>query len=774
MNSFMSSGRDCSLVSNRPRSTGTTYGDIETGEYTTDTGDSTAGSAGLEVQHSPRYRRRPKMAPKRATRSTPATTTTTTYVTNAQLKALIDHGVADALAARDADRSMNGDDSHNSGTGVRRQAPPARNNFSMENQIKFATYTLLGSAQTWWSSHVKTVGHDVAYVMTWTDLKNKMTDKYCPRGETKKLEAEMWNLKVKESNKIEKYVGSLPDMIHESVMESKPKTMQDAIEFAKQEVEGKAYAAGSGEKKPSTINANTANNQRDTRAGGNGNAPAKVYAVGRAGTNLDSNVITDMFLLNNRYASVLFDTCADRSFVSTAFSSQIDVTPSTLDHYYDVELADRRIIGLNAIIRGCTLNFLKHPFNIYLIPVEFGSLNVIIGMDWLAKYQVVIVCAEKIVHIPWGNETLIVHGDGSDRGNETRLNLISCTKTQKYMLKGRPIFLAHVTAKEIEDKSEKKRLKDVPIVQNFPEVFPEDCRVIISFEYGKKIFRRRHSELDMVIMNKFVIVFIDDILIYSKNKNEHEEHLKAILELLKKEELYARFSKCEFWVPKQKLCSAPILALPEGSEDFIIYCDASIKGLGDVLMQREKVIAYASRQLKIHEKNYMTHDLEFGAVVFALKIWRHYLYGTKCTVFTDHKSLQHILDQKELNMRQRHWLELLSDYDCEIRYHPAKANVVADALSRKERNKPLRVRALVVTIGLNLPKQILNAQTEAQKPENIKNKDVGGMLIENLKDPKKLRTKKLEPRADGTLCLNGNWLPCYGDLRTVIMHESHK
>ncbi|GJZ89269.1 putative reverse transcriptase domain-containing protein, partial [Tanacetum coccineum] len=161
--------------------------------------------------------------------------------------------------------------------------------------------------------------------------------------------------------------------------------------------------------------------------------------------------------------------------------------------------------------------------------------------------------------------------------------------------------------------------------------------------------------------------------------------------------------------------------------------------------------------------------------VFALKIWRHYLYGTKCTVFTDHKSLQHILDQKELNMRQRRWLELLSDYDCDIRYHPGKANVVADALSRKEREPPLRVRALVMTISLDLPKQILNAQTEARKPENIKNEDVGGMLIENAKFPEALRMEKLEPRTDGTLCLNGrSWLPCYDDLRTVIMHESHK
>nr|GFC07089.1 putative reverse transcriptase domain, ribonuclease H-like domain, aspartic peptidase domain protein [Tanacetum cinerariifolium] len=274
-------------------------------------------------------------------------------------------------------------------------------------------------------------------------------------------------------------------------------------------------------------------------------------------------------------------------------------------------------------------------------------------------------------------------------------------------------------------------------------------------------------------LDKFVIVFIDDILIYSKNKKEHEEHLRTILKLLKKEELYAKFSKCEFWIPK-KLCSAPILALPEGSEDFVAYCDASIKGLGAVLMQRDKVISYASRQLKIHEKNYTTHDLELGAVVFALKTWRHYLYGTKCTVFTDHKSLQHILNQKDLNMRQRRWLELLSDYDCEIRYHSGKENVVDDALSSKER-EPLRVRALVMTIGLDLPQQILNAQTEVRKLENIKKEDVGGMLVENAKNPDAIREQKLEPRADKTQCLNGrSWIPCYGDLRTVIMHESHK
>ncbi|GKF08564.1 putative reverse transcriptase domain-containing protein [Tanacetum coccineum] len=149
-----------------------------------------------------------------------------------------------------------------------------------------------------------------------------------------------------------------------------------------------------------------------------GNAPAKVYVVGHAGINPDSNIVTGTFLLNNRYASILFDIGADRSFVSTAFSSQIDITPTALDHYYDVELADGRIIGLNTIHRGCTLNFLNHPFNIDLMPIELGSFDAIIGMDWLAKYQAIIVCAKKIVRIAWGNETLIVRGDGNNQGNE--------------------------------------------------------------------------------------------------------------------------------------------------------------------------------------------------------------------------------------------------------------------------------------------------------------------------------------------------------------------
>ncbi|GJR46591.1 putative reverse transcriptase domain-containing protein [Tanacetum coccineum] len=454
--------------------------------------------------------------------------------------------------------------------------------------------------------------------------------------------------------------------------------------------------------------------------------------------------------------------------------------------------------------------------------VELGSFDVIVGMDWLAKYHAVIDCAKKIVCIPWGNETLIVHGDGSSRGNGTRLNIISCTKTHKYLLKGHHVFLAHVTTKEIEDKSGEKRLEDVSIVQDFPEVFPEELKGLlltrqVEFQinlvpgvapfppWGAPVLfdKKKDESFQMYIdyreLNKLTVKNrypphrIDDLFdqiqgssVYLKIDLRSGYHQLRVREqdipktafrtryghyefqvmpfgltnapAIPKVQFLghvidcqgihvdpAKFESIKYWVSpktameirqflglagyyrrfiegfskiakpmtkltqkkvtfewgdkqeaafqtlKNKLCSAPILALPQGAENFIVYCNASHKGLGAVLMQNEKVIAYAPRQLKIHEKNYTTHDLELGAVVFALKIWRHYLYGTKYTVFTDHKSLQHILDQKELNMRQRRWLELLSDYDCEIRYHPGKANVVADALSRKERIKPLRV-----------------------------------------------------------------------------------
>ncbi|GJR16668.1 putative reverse transcriptase domain-containing protein [Tanacetum coccineum] len=522
-------------------------------------------------------------------------------------------------------------------------------NYFVENQIKFSTCTLLAGALTWWNSHVLTVSHDVAYAMTWADLRKKMTDKYCLRNEMKKLEAELWNLKVKEAVEMatelmDKKVITIAERQAETKRKFKntSRNNQNQQQQNKRQNTGRAYTAGTGEKKPyggskplcAKCNYHhdrlcapkchkcnkvghfardyirhfkrecpkLKNNKNRRNQVGNDRAPAKVYVVGHAGTNPDSNIVTGTFLLNNRYASILFDTGADRSFVSTAFSSQMDITPSTLDHYYDVELADGRIIGLNTILRGCTLNLLNHPFNINLMPVELGSFDAIIGMDWLAKYQAIIVCAEKIVRCP--------------------------------------LFLAHVTTNEVEDKSEKKRLEDVPIVRDFPEVFPEDL-------LGLPLTRQVEFQIDLIPGAAPVARAP-----YRLTPSEMKELSEKLKELSDKGFIRPSSSPWELrscssrrktdhsgwhlWIPPRLesikighlLCrnrvssifSAPILALPEGSEDFIAYCDTSKKGLDAVLMKREKVIAYASRQLKIHDKNFTTHDLELGAVVFALKI----------------------------------------------------------------------------------------------------------------------------------------------------------
>ncbi|GJS48015.1 putative reverse transcriptase domain-containing protein [Tanacetum coccineum] len=774
-----------------------------------------------------------------------------------------------------------------------------------------------------------------------TSLMKQMTEVYCPRNEIQKMKTELWNLTVKnndltaytqrfqeltmmctkmvpeEEDRVEKFIGGLPDNIQGNVIAAEPTRLQDVVRIANnlmdQKLKGyavrnaenkrrlnnnyennrgqqppfkrqntggqnvaRAYMAGNNEKKeyegtlpfcnkcklhhvgPCTIRCGKCNkighltqnckvtnsttstqrgqmvNQRDVtcfECGAQGHyrkdcpkiknqnrgnkarvpdARGKAYVLGGGDANPGSNTVTGTFLLNDHHAYMLFDSGADRSFVSNTFSALLDITPSALDVSYAVELADGRTSETNTVLRG----------------------------------------------------------DKSDKEKKSTLSIISCVKAQKYIEKGCQLFLAQVMVKETEDKSKEKRLEDVPTVRDFPEVFPEDLpglpptrqvefqidlvpgaapvarapyrlapsemqelstqlqelsdkgfirpssspwgapvlfvkkkdgsfRMCIDYrelnkltvknrypllriddlfdqlqgssvyskidlrsgyhqlrvrdeDIPKTAFRTRYGHYEFQVMpfgltnapavfmdlmnrvcrpylDKFVIVFIDDILIYSKTKEEHDAHLRLILELLKKEELYAKFSKCDFWLSKvqflghvidskgihvdpiakpmtkltqksvkfdwgekeetafqklkKKLCSALILALLEGSENFVVYCDASHKGLGAVLMQKKKVIAYASRQLKIYEKNYTTHDLELGAVVFALKMWRHYLYSTKCVVFTDHKSLQYILDQKELNMRQRRWLELLSDYDCELRYHPGKANIVADVLS---------------------------------------------------------------------------------------------
>nr|GEY46700.1 putative reverse transcriptase domain-containing protein [Tanacetum cinerariifolium] len=442
----------------------------------------------------------------------------------------------------------NGDDSRDSRSNGRRRTLVARectySDFLKCPPLNFkCTEGVVGLTQ-WLEKMEYTVTHEVAYGMTWKALKKMMTNKMFP----------------KESDEVEKYVGGLPNMIHGSVMASKPNTMQSAIEFAT---------------KP-----------------------------------MDQKIRT---------------------------------------------LAE-----------------------------QMGIFDVIIGMDWLSKYHAVIVCDENIIRIPFRNKTLIVHGDGSNNEYGSRLNIISCTKTQKNLLKGFQVFLAHVTAKKAEDKSEEKRLEDVH-TGTFWELFNKGFIRPSSLPWGALVlfFKKKDGSFRMCIdyqklnkltvKNRYPLPRIDDFL----------DQLQGL-----------------------------------------IFCSKIDQRSG-------------YHQLRVREED--------------------------------------ILKTKELNMRQRRCLEFLSDYDCEIRYHPGKANVLSYALNIKEQIKTLRVRVLVMTISLDLPKEILEVQSKVRKLENLAAEDVGGMRIENLRKSDNPRKEKLEPRTDGTLCLNNrSWLSDYGDLRTLIMHESDK
>ncbi|GJY57783.1 putative reverse transcriptase domain-containing protein [Tanacetum coccineum] len=382
-------------------------------------------------------------------------------------------------------------------------------------QVKYASCTLLNSALTWWNSYKRTIGNEAAYAMSWAELMKLMTEVYCLRNEIQKMETELWNLTVKgndltiytqrfqelillctrmvpnEEDIVERFIGGLPDNIQGNVIAANPVRFQDAVDIANQLMDKKlqGYAARSAESKrrmernsrdnrgqqspfkrkninrqnvvrayttennkrrwkdcPKLRNQNLGNQTRNRVGNETGNqtrgneAIVKAYAIGGGGTNPDSNVVTGMFLLNNYYASMLFDSGVDRSFVSSTFSALLDITPYTLDTSYAVELADERISETNVVLRGCTLGLLGHPFDIDLMPVELSSFDVIIGMDWLAKYHALIVCDKKVVCITYGGE----------------------------------VYLAQVTSKKAEDKSEEKRLEDVPIIREFMEVFPDD------------------------------------------------------------------------------------------------------------------------------------------------------------------------------------------------------------------------------------------------------------------------------------------------------------
>nr|GEY53298.1 hypothetical protein [Tanacetum cinerariifolium] len=362
-------------------------------------------------------------------------------------------------------------------------------------QVKYATCTLQDSDLTWWNSHKRTIGVDAAYAMKWAGLMKLMTEVYCPRNEIQKMKTELWNLMVK-GNDLTAYTQRFQELIllctrmgyaarsaeNKMRMESNPRdNRRQQPLFKRQNTNGqnvaRAYTTGKDEKRgsghfkkdcPKLRNQNHGNQTRNkvgnktgNQTGGN-EATTSAYAIGGGGTNPDFNIVTGTFLLNNCYVSMLFDLGADRSFVSSTFSALLDVAPSTLDTSYAIELADERISETNVVLKGCMLGFLGHPFDIDLMQLELGSFNVIIGMDWLVKYHALIVCDEKVIRIPYGEEVLIILGDDCNGGS--KLNIISCTRTQNYIQKGCQVYLTQVTSKKAEDKSEEKRLEDVPIV----------------------------------------------------------------------------------------------------------------------------------------------------------------------------------------------------------------------------------------------------------------------------------------------------------------------
>ncbi|GKC63814.1 putative reverse transcriptase domain-containing protein [Tanacetum coccineum] len=555
-------------------------------------------------------------------------------------------------------------------------------------------------------------------------------------------------------------------------------------------------------------------------------ARGRGFMLGAEEAHQDPNIVTGTFTLNDHYATTLFDSSVDYSFVSTTFIPLLDIESSDLGFSYEIEIASGQLVEIDKVIKGCRLEIEGHVFNINLIPFESGSFDVIIGMDWLSDHKAEIICHEKVVRMPLlDGKVLRVLGEKpeekmrqimSAKANEKKQEEIVVVKDFPEVfpddLSGLPSIQEiefriklipgatpvenspyHLAPSELEELSgqlkelQNKELNKLTIKNCYPLLRIDDLfdqlqgsqffsKIDLKSGYHqlrvhrddipKITFRTRYGHFEFTLMpfgltnapvvfmdlmnrvcrpylDKFDIVFIDDILIYSKTREEHEMHLGFVLELLKKEKLYAKFSKCEFWLRevqflghvingngihvdpskieavknwkaprtpsevrlflglagyyrrfienfskiakphtiltqksktfdwgeeqenvfqtlKDKLCNASVLALPDGPKDFVVYYDASGLGLGYVLMQRGKVIAYASRQLKIHEKNYTTHDLELGAVMFSLKIWRQYMYGTKSVIYTDHRSLQHILSQKELNMRQHCWIELFN------------------------------------------------------------------------------------------------------------------
>ncbi|GJW14782.1 putative reverse transcriptase domain-containing protein [Tanacetum coccineum] len=540
-----------------------------------------------------------------------------------------------------------------------------RSNCTKDCKVKFATGTLTEEALSWWNSFAQPIGIEEAYKITWSEFKKLLIKKYYPRNEIKKMEDEFYNLTVK-GNNLKTYIRRFQELaiLCPTMVPNSEKLMEVFIGGLPKSIEGNVTAL-----KSQTLEEAITITQRLMDQVTRHNSVQ--------GTNDHNRILIEI----------------EEPFTTTTTTKITIIT-----------IATATMITNNNRIEG------KKPSGLMLSP-QLKTVGLATGSN---LQPVLVTChafGEKGHYrqsVPKGKQqcpwkSILAEGQERSpkpehshgrtrRSPENNLEIIKMRKLHAKFSKcdfwiSIVQFLGHV----IDSQGIHVDPAKIEAVKNWASpTTPTEVRQFL----GLAGYYRR---------------FIKD---FSKIA-------KSLTELTQKNKKYiwGEDQESAFQLLKQKLCEAPILALPEGNDDFVIYCDASHQGLGAVLMQREKVIAYASRQLKPHEENYTTHDLELGAVV-----------------------LQHILDQKEFNIRQRRWLELLKDYDCEIRYHPGKANVVADALSRKERIKPLRVsEALLWT---KLP----STNNEAHK----------------LRQSKK-RTSKLRTYEEWTK-----------HLKDLIMHESHK
>ncbi|GJY94853.1 putative reverse transcriptase domain-containing protein, partial [Tanacetum coccineum] len=498
-----------------------------------------------------------------------------------------------------------------------------------------------------------------------------------------------------------------------------------------------------------------ANNGGQGRGNQGNQARERAFMLGAKETRQDPNIVTGTFTLNDHYATTLFDSGAEYSFVSTTFIPLLDIEPNYLGFSYEIEIASGHLVEIDKVIRGCKLEIEGYVFDINLIPFGSESFDMIIGMVWLSDHRAEIICHEKVVRIPLlDGKVLSVLGEKPKEHMRQLMSVKAKEKEQKEIVVVRDFTKRNARIDDLFDQLQGSQYFskiDLRSGSHQLRVHEDNIR--------KTAFRTRYGHFEFTV-KPFGLTNA------SATQEEHEVYLGLVLELLMEEKLYAKFSKWEFWLRevcsflglagyyrrfiedfskiakpltvltqksrtfdwggeqenvfqtlKDKLCNAHVLALPDGPKYFVAYCDASGLGLGCVLMQKGKVIVYASRQLKIHEKNYTTYDLELGAVLF-------------------------------------------SDYDCEIRYYPSKANVVADALSRKERMKPKRVRAINMTLQSSIKDRILAAQKEAS--------DESARL-------QKVLDEMIELRNDRALYYQDRiWVPLKGDVRTLIMNESHK